>query len=421
MNIKTLCVIGLGYIGLPTASMFAMHGKHVIGVDINSKVVEVLNSGDVHIEEVGLRALVRSAIKSGNLVIQKSPEPSDAFIIAVPTPFNPDKKADMRAVISASESIVPHLQPGNLVILESTSPARTTVDLVKPILERSGLKGGQDFFLAYSPERVLPGQILKELVENARVIGGIDRASSEAGRDLYATFVKGEIVLTDGTTAEMVKLMENTFRDVNIALANEFALIAEKLGINVWEAIGIANRHPRVNILRPGPGVGGHCIAVDPWFLVESAPEQANLISRARLVNESMPAYVVEMIRRTIGETGIIAALGLTYKADIDDTRESPAVEIVQRLAESGYAVRAYDPHVAELSSLDCLVHSFDAAVSGADLLLVLVEHVEFKALLVPEAVAPLMKKRQLVDTRHCLITANWRRVGFRVAELGVG
>lgn len=416
---KTICVLGLGYIGLPTACMFATHGMRVIGVDVNSHVIEVLNHGNIHIEEVGLRSLVREAMASGNLVVENAPEPADVFIIAVPTPFNPDKTADMRAVTLATEAIVPHLQRGNLAVLESTSPPRTTVDLIRPILERSGLKAGQDFLLAYSPERVLPGQILKELVENARVIGGIDRASAEAGRDLYSVFVKGEIVLTDATTAEMVKLMENTFRDVNIALANEFALIAEKLGVNVWEAIDIANRHPRVKILRPGPGVGGHCIAIDPWFLVEAAPEHAQLIRQARLVNDGMPEHVMEMVKRATAQIQrpIIACLGLTYKADVDDTRESPAVEIVEKLIKAGYTVRAFDPHVKTLRGMeDHLVQSLEAAVSDADLLLVLVDHAEFRAL-VPEA-AGVMRSRHVVDTRHC-ISAAWQRAGFDVIQLG--
>lgn len=417
---KTICILGLGYIGLPTASMFATHGMRVIGVDINSHIVQVLNGGEVHIEEVGLKTIVQAAMKSGSLVVKSAPESADVFIIAVPTPINPDKTADMRAVVSATESILPHLRAGNLVVLESTSPPRTTVDLVKPVLERSGLKAGQDFLLAYSPERVLPGQILKELVENARVIGGIDRASAEAGRDLYAAFVKGEIVLTDATTAEMVKLMENTFRDVNIALANEFALIAEKLDVNVWEAIDIANRHPRVKILRPGPGVGGHCIAIDPWFLVEVAPEEARLVCQARLVNDGMPNHVVETAKRVlIGiERPVVACLGLTFKPDVDDTRESPAVEIVQELIAAGYIVRTFDPHVNEMPVLvEHMVASMPEAVKGADAAIILVDHTEFRSL-TPEAFAGL-RGRVLVDTRNCLRHANWKQAGFEVVTLG--
>jgi UDP-N-acetyl-D-mannosaminuronic acid dehydrogenase len=273
VKFSKICVVGLGYIGLPTAGTFAAHGAKVVGVDVNPHVVETLQNGGLHIQEPGLRSIVEAAFQSGNLTIVSKPVEADAFIIAVPTPIHPDKTADLSFVTSAAESIRPVLRKGNLVVLESTSPPRTTQDIVRPILEQSGLNAGKDFLLAYSPERVLPGQILRELIENARVIGGVDKASAEAGRDLYGMFVRGEIVLTDATTAETVKLMENTFRDVNIALANELLRLAERYGVNVWEAIAIANRHPRVDILNPGPGVGGHCISVDPWFLVESAPD----------------------------------------------------------------------------------------------------------------------------------------------------
>jgi len=282
----------MGYIGLPTASIFASHGIHVTGMDINADIIDGLHAGKLHIFEPGLRGLVMDALSSGSLEISSEVRPADAFIIAVPTPFYEDKRADLRAVISAAESIVPHLRKGNLVILESTSPPRTTVDIVAPILEKSGLKSGIDFKLAYSPERVLPGRILRELVDNARVIGGIDRPSAEAGRDLYRKIVKGDIILTDATTAEMIKLMENTSRDINIAIANEFSRLAQKFDVDIWEAIEIANLHPRVEILRPGVGVGGHCISVDPWFLVEAAPETAQLIKTARGINDEQPAFL---------------------------------------------------------------------------------------------------------------------------------
>ncbi|MDO8753258.1 MAG: nucleotide sugar dehydrogenase, partial [Anaerolineales bacterium] len=297
MKFQKICVIGLGYIGLPTASTFAAHGVNVLGVDINSHIIETLNKGEIHIHEPGLLDEVKKAVRSGKFRVAIKPEEADAFIIAVPTPFQENKfgqyndmtykLADMRAVISAAESILPFLRKGNLVVLESTSPPRTTVDLIAPILARSGLEAGRDFHLAYSPERVLPGQILRELIENARVIGGVTPESAQAGYDLYATFVKGEIAQTDATTAEMVKLMENTHRDVNIAIANEFSRLADKLGVDVWEAISLANLHPRIKILNPGPGVGGHCISVDPWFLVEAAPELTPLIYHSRMVNDA--------------------------------------------------------------------------------------------------------------------------------------
>jgi len=341
-----ICVLGLGYIGLPTASTFATHGVQVVGVDVNQQVVDVLRNGEIHIHEPGLRTLVQAAFHSENLRVTDQPEPADAFIIAVPTPITPEKHADMRYVVAAAESIVPHLGAGNLVMLESTSPPRTTVDLLAPILERSGLKAGEDFFLAYSPERVLPGKILQELIENARVIGGINRVSSEAGRDLYSLFVRGEILLADATAAEMVKLMENTYRDTNIALANEFSRLGLFYGVDIWRAIEIANLHPRVNILKPGPGVGGHCVSVDPWFLVEGAPALTPLIRQAREVNDAQPENVIALVEGTLGDLKgrRITALGLSYKPDVDDLRESPAIEIVQALVGKGAEILFHEP-----------------------------------------------------------------------------
>jgi len=403
--------------------MFATHGIQVTGIDVKQTIIDTLNNGGIHIQEPGLRTLVRGAMAAGYLKVAHEPAPSDAFIIAVPTPINPDKTADMRYVIAAAESIVPHLRAGNLVVLESTSPPRTTVDLVQPILERSGLKAGQDFFLAYSPERVLPGHILRELVENSRVIGGIDPASAEAGRDLYAAFVEGEIVLTDATTAEMVKLMENTYRDIHIAIANEFARLADRFGVNVWEAIAIANRHPRVEILRPGPGVGGHCISVDPWFFVETAPDIAHLIHQARQVNDAQPAYVVQRLVDVFGSVQgrAFAALGVTYKANVDDMRESPAVEVIHHLRWAGAVVRAYDPYVTSAPGLDdSLVATLDDAGRDAEGILLLVDHQEFKDL-TAEKLAPLLKNRFVLDTRRILARADWEAAGFDVMLLGDG
>ena len=423
MNFEKICVLGLGYIGLPTASTFATHGLKVVGVDVNPAVVETLQSGQIHIHEPGLRTLVQAAVNSGNLVVRPVPEPADAFIIAVPTPFYDDKRADMRAVISATESIVPHLRRGCLVVLESTSPPRTTVDLVKPILERSGLKAGEDFMLVYSPERVLPGQILRELIENARVIGGIDRTSAEAGRDLYAIFVRGDIVLTDATTAEMCKLMENTYRDVNIAIANEFARLADRLGIDVWEAISLANRHPRVRILNPGPGVGGHCISVDPWFLVEAAPDITPLIRTARQVNDAQPHFVVELVRRALDgrlEGRRIAALGLSFKPDVDDMRESPAIEVAHELQKAGAMVTAFEPFKpdARLDGLDT-APTLVQAIEDSDLLLLLVGHSRLRTL-DPVVVAQLTRARCVVDTVNGWDESAWRMLGFGFYRLGV-
>ena len=424
MEFRTICVLGLGYIGLPTASTFASNGIQVTGVDVNPHVVGTLNHGELPIYEPGLRTLVQAALHSGNLVIRDKPEPADAFIIAVPTPFLDDKRADLSFVRSAAESIIPHLRPGNLVILESTSPPLTTRDVVAPILERSGLKAGLDFHLAYSPERVLPGQILRELIENARVIGGIDRASAEAGRDLYAIFVRGEIILTDTTTAEMVKLMENTYRDVNIAIANEFSRLAERFGIDVWEAISIANRHPRVKILNPGPGVGGHCISVDPWFLVEAAPDITPLIHTARQVNDDQPGIVVKLIQKALGgelKDRRIAALGLAYKPDVDDLRESPSLEVVCRLQSAGAQVVCYEPNKrdAQLPGFS-LAPSLAEAIQNAEVLVLLTGHTPLKSL-DPVEIGQLTPARVVVDTVHGWQRAAWEALGFRFYLLGVG
>lgn len=425
MNFSKLCILGLGYIGLPTASTFATHGMKVIGVDINDRVVDGLLNEEVHIHEPGLRTVVQAAVRSGNLLVRKRPEPADAFIIAVPTPFYPDnKRADMRYVISAAESITPHLQPGNLVVLESTSPPRTTIDLVAPILERSGLKAGEDFYLAYSPERVLPGRILQELIENARVLGGIDQASAEAARDLYRVFARGEMILTNTTTAEMVKLMENTYRDVNIAIANEFSRLSERFGVDIWEAIQIANLHPRVKILNPGPGVGGHCISVDPWFLVEAAPDLSSLIYMARLVNDAQPKFVLKLVEQELGGDLAgkqIAVLGLAYKPDVDDFRESPAVEVARLLQQSGAKVIGYDPYFRDqvIDGLD-LTASLDQAVQNADLLVVLVAHQELKQL-DPTSLSNRTRARKLLDTVNLGQFWSWEKAGFKVRRLGVG
>ena len=423
MKFEKLCVLGLGYIGLPTASTFASHGLKVVGVDVNKRIVDTLSQGELHIYEPGLRTLVQASIRSGNLVVRQEPEEADAFIISVPTPFKEDKKADLSFVISATEAIVPHLRRGNLVVLESTSPPRTTVDVVAPILERSGLKAGEDFLLAYSPERVLPGQILRELIENARVIGGIDLVSAEAGRDLYAIFVRGEIILTDATTAEMVKLMENTYRDVNIAIANEFSRLADRFGVNVYEAVQIANLHPRVSILGPGIGVGGHCISVDPWFFVEAAPEITPLIATARRVNDAQPHFVVSLIRKAMGEDlhgRRLAVLGLAYKPNVDDMRESPAVDVARLLAEAGATVKAFDPFKPELCipGLD-VVSTLAEAVADAEALVLTVGHKQLCEI-DPAQMAGMTPARLALDMIHGWPQENWRQAGFSLQGLGI-
>jgi UDP-N-acetyl-D-mannosaminuronic acid dehydrogenase len=416
-----ICILGLGYIGLPTAAMFATHGYQVVGVDVNNRVVNILNNGDIHIQEPGLKTLVQAAIKSGNLRVVSEPEPADIFIIAVPTPITADKRADLRYVQSAAQALIPVLQAGNLVILESTVPPGTTQNVLAPILSESGLDCQTDLLVAHSPERVLPGRILEELVGNDRVMGGLTPAATEAARDLYASFVQGTIHLTDATTAEMIKLMENTYRDVNIALANEFAMIAEAIGVNVWQAIEIANKHPRVNVLKPGPGVGGHCIAVDPWFLVQAAPGPAQLIAAARRLNDRMPQHVTEQVLTILAgiERPVVAALGLAYKADVDDARESPAVTVIRWLQASGCEVRAYDPFVLNGHPIRT-EDSLETAVKGADCLLILTDHHEFKTL-TPTPVGAMMRHKIVIDTRNAIQNALWRTHGFEIFRLGDG
>lgn len=433
MKFQKICVIGLGYIGLPTASTFAAHGINVIGVDTNQHIIDTLNKREIHIHEPGLLDEVKKAIQSGNFKAATKPEEADAFIIAVPTPFQENKfgeykgvtykLADMRAVISATESIVPFLRKGNLVVLESTSPPRTTVDLVSPILARSGLQAGRDFHLAYSPERVLPGQIMRELIENARVIGGVTPESAQVGHDLYATFVKGQIVKTDATTAEMVKLMENTYRDVNIAIANEFSRLADKFGVDVWEAISLANLHPRVKILNPGPGVGGHCISVDPWFLVEAAPELTPLIYHSRQVNDAQPHFVVDTVKRALGSLDgkKIAVLGLAYKPDVDDLRESPANKVVHLLQHEGAQVNAWEPFKPDANLPGISISpTFDDSIKEADALLLLVKHTEFTKLN-PNKIAQKTKARIVIDTVSGWDVQQWQSAGFKFLRLGVG
>lgn len=397
-----LCVIGLGYIGLPTAVMFASHGLEVIGVDINQEVVDGLNNGVSHVDEPNLYETLNQVLESGKLKVKTSPETADAFIIAVPTPFTPMKLCNLSYVISAAESIVPHLKKGNLVILESTVAPKTTEDVVLPILAKSGLDVGEEIYLAHCPERVLPGKIMYELIHNNRIIGGINEISIRKAAELYGIFVEGELLYTNATTAEMSKLMENTFRDVNIALANELTKICDKIGINTWEVIKLANKHPRVNIHNPGPGVGGHCLAVDPYFIIEKAPEEAKIISMAREINNSMPEYVVSKVDELLyyaAGTPKIAVLGITYKGNTNDLRESPAVEIVDMLINKGYDVVVYDPYA---SCKRFAMASLEDAVKDADCMLILADHDEFKHMDIAN-ITSTMRQKIIFDTKNCI------------------
>lgn len=418
-NMKKICIIGLGYIGLPTAAMFATHGHTIVGVDVKKEVVESLNQGKIIIEEPYLDIMVQAAVTSGNLRAQLNPEEADVFIISVPTPINADKTADMTYVQKATESIVPFLKEGNIVVLESTSPPNTVNGLMIPILKKSGLEIGTQLLVAHSPERVLPGKILVELVENNRIVGGINQASSEAVRDLYKTFVKGEIYLTDATTAEMCKLMENTFRDVNIALANELAKLCEHMGINAWDVIKYSNKHPRVNLHMPGPGVGGHCLAVDPWFIVEKEPELAKIIKLSRMTNDGMPHHVYERSKAILsGISGKkkVTILGATYKPNIDDMRESPIMELFELFRhDNDFDVCIFDPHIA---AHDFVVKNLEEAVSESHLIILGVNHDEF-ANINYSKLKPLMAEPNIFDTRNYLNREQLKAAGFNSYLLG--
>jgi len=422
MNIINICVMGLGYIGLPTASLLANNGFQVTGVDKKENLVGIINGGGVHIEEPGLKALVNSAVNSGLLKAKTEAGAADVFFIAVPTPVKEEKGSivvDLSYVESAAEEIAPLLKEGNLVILESTSPPGTSRDVVAPILEKSGLKAGVDFYLVHCPERVLPGNTLRELIQNNRVIGGINRESAERAKALYLQFVEGEVSLTDATTAELVKLIENTYRDVNIALANEIAAICEKLGIDAWEAIKLANLHPRVNIHQPGPGVGGHCISVDPWFIISAFKDESRVIGLGRQLNDEQPQRVVQ---RLIGmlediKEPIVTIMGVTYKGNIDDTRESPALAVLKQLEKEKISFKIYDPHVLQfVYETKCLKEAFE----GSDCALLLADHDEFR-FLYPKELAGLMRTRQVYDTRNCLDKNLWESSGFKYYLLGQG
>ncbi|MEN6328246.1 MAG: nucleotide sugar dehydrogenase [Syntrophomonas sp.] len=411
-----ICILGLGYIGLPTAALLASSGREVIGVDTDSQLLEVLEQGIVHINEPLLQPIVITCICNESLKLRSAPEKADAFIVAVPTPYNETKSCDLKSVIAAINSIISCLEPGNLIIVESTVPPGTCEEVVRPLLEMAGFKTGKDIHLAFCPERVLPGQILKELVGNSRIVGGYTHCCAVKAAELYRIFVKNEIILTGLRTAEMVKLVENTYRDVNIALANEFTVICNQLGINAVEVIELANRHPRVNILQPGPGVGGHCLAVDPYFIVEKAPSLAGLISIARAVNNQMPVFVVEQVKLLLSriEHPKIAALGLSYKGNVADLRESPAAEIVNLLNEAGFRVVVHDP----LFKSDKSENHVQTAVEDADLVLILTDHDIFKTYDYIK-LAEHMRSPIIFDTRNIIDSGRFHNTPVVFYNLG--
>ena len=383
---KTVCVIGLGYIGLPTSAMLASKGIKVIGVDVNENVVKTINQGKIHIVEPELENIVEKATKEGYFYANLEPVEADVYIIAVPTPFTDHKKPDLKYVEEAASSIAKVVKQGNLVILESTSPVGTTERVANVIFSKRPELNLDNLNLAFCPERVLPGKIIHELTNNNRIIGGLSQSATEKAKELYQIFVKGEIVLTDARTAELAKLTENAFRDVNIAFANELSLICEKLNIDVWNLIELANKHPRVNILQPGPGVGGHCIAVDPWFIVDSNPNEARLIRSAREINDSRPAWVVNHVTQMCQTTNCskLAFWGLAYKNDIDDLRESPAVEIVKEFADSNKQVECLvvEPNIKDLPAMlmspNIRLCTVQDALIESSIIVILVNHKEF-------------------------------------------
>lgn len=413
-----VCVVGLGYIGLPTAAVLASRKVEVLGVDINAHAVETINQGHIHIVEPDLDIVVHSVVSEGYLKASLKPESSDAFLIAVPTPFKENHEPDLSYIQAAVQSVAPVLKEGDLIVLESTSPVGATEQLTewlataRPdlVMPNYGCDDETDVFIAYCPERVLPGHVLRELIQNDRVIGGMTDACSQRAKALYEIFVEGECIVTHARTAEMCKLTENSFRDVNIAFANELSMICDKLDINVWELIALGNRHPRVNILNPGPGVGGHCIAVDPWFIVSKTPEEARLIKMARTVNDDKPVWVVNKVKDCIHDflnthpnksarDVSIVCFGLTFKADIDDLRESPALDIVKGISEFHTGpLYAVEPNICELprdiSQIIQLVDDEKTVVQEADIILLLVNHRRFT----PMFESSMFQRCKLID-----------------------
>jgi UDP-N-acetyl-D-mannosaminuronic acid dehydrogenase len=409
---KKISVLGLGYIGLPTACMLANSGFEVLGVDVDEDIINILNSGKLHIEEPELEIIFLRAFENKSLKVSLELEKSDVFIIAVPTPLDHRNKADLSYVISAVNKVKGKIQKGNLVILESTSPPGTTRNVVSKLIEGStGLLAGKDYYLAFCPERVLPGKIVYELENNDRIVGGIDKRSAEITEGLYKTFVKGKIFLTDLETSEFVKLAENTYRDINIAFANELSLICRDYGIDVREVIKYANMHPRVNILNPGPGVGGHCIAVDPWFILENTGRKDTLIEKSRNINNNMPFIVSGLVAEIVSKykEPRVTIFGISYKENVGDTRESPAVVINDELIKKGIKVLIYDPLVINTKYN---LSGLEDSVAGSDLLLLFSGHSIFREIDML-SVSGLMRNKNIFDTRDFFDKTASEKLGF--------
>jgi UDP-N-acetyl-D-mannosaminuronic acid dehydrogenase len=388
--------MGQGYIGLPTAALFTRNHCEVVGVDINEQIVENLNKGIIHIEEPGISDIIKNAVKNKVYTASLTPEKADAFIITVPTPYIVENySCDLSYVITACETIIPYIEKGNTVIIESTIAPMSTDETIKPIFEKAGFTIGEDLFLEHCPERVLPGRIIEELIHNDRIIGGVTPECAVKASEVYGQFVEGDLMLTEAKTAELSKCMENTFRDVNIALANELAKICAEIGVNALDVIEMANKHPRVNLHSPGPGVGGHCLAIDPYFIYAKAPETAKIIKLARDTNNSMPDFVCEYVNKIISE-GKIAVFGVSYKGNTGDDRESPAYEIIAKLSTK-YEIAIHDPHIENPNFV-----SFEEAVKDANLILVLCDHDEFKDMDY-DYINKSMAKSVIFDTKNII------------------
>jgi UDP-N-acetyl-D-mannosaminuronic acid dehydrogenase len=414
---KKVCVIGLGYIGLPTACMLANSGHKVIGIDVNDDILNSLNSGEVHIDEEGLRELFRNVMGNKIIKISKDVEEADVFIIAVPTPLNKENKADLSYIISATYGIKDFIKSGNLVILESTSPPGTTRNIVGNIIEdNTKFKAGKDFYLAYCPERVMPGNVLYELINNERIIGGINKESSKKAKEVYGKFVEGKIKLTTLEIAEIVKLAENSYRDVNIAFSNELSLICSDYDVDVWDVIKFANKHPRVNILNPGPGVGGHCIPIDPLFLLDNISREGTLIEKSRIVNKSIPFVISKKVLEIIKKykNPKVTLFGLSYKENVDDIRESPSIYIYNALFKKGINVSIFDPLV---KSTKYKVASLEESLKNSDLLLLVTAHNIFKKVDL-DYIYKLMKNKNIFDTRNFFNKNLLKKYGFKYYKI---
>lgn len=392
-----ICIVGQGYIGLPTAALFTRSDCEVVGVDVNEEIINNLNKGKIHIEEPGIAEIIKNAVDNKRYHASLTPEKADAFIITVPTPYIAENySCDLSYVIEACNEILPFIEKGNTVIVESTIAPMSTDDVIKPIFEKAGYTIGKDLYLAHCPERVLPGKIIEELIHNDRIIGGITPECSKKASEVYGQFVEGELILTEAKTAELSKCMENTYRDVNIALANELAKICAEIGVNALDVIKMANKHPRVNLHSPGPGVGGHCLAIDPYFIYAKAPETAKIIKLARDTNNSMPQFVYENVCKIIPE-GKISIFGVSYKGNTGDDRESPAYEIISLLENKGYEIAIYEPHIERDNFVD-----FNEAIEGSNLILILADHNEFKEMDY-EVIKDKMETSIIFDTKNII------------------